>query len=178
MYIKHMYICIHSCSYSRVYLCLYIHLLIRSAIPHSMSQTYLCLDVTIYILIQFRLVLLFRYQFNMSQSFQSSILRSLLQGRQEPSQPRFIPTPEGSVSSSSCSPRACCGTWWQPGQHLDHHIFTHHQQEGIKDDGIISTSSTLMDPSSTSVSSTLTQYQHHLIADENGITSTTESFQI
>ena len=113
----------------------------------------------------------------MSQSFQSSILRSLLQGRQEPRQTIFIPTPEGSVTSSSCSPRACCGTWWQPGQHLDHHILTHHQQEDIKADGIISTSSIVMDLSSTSPSTTITQYQHHLIADENGITSTTDSFQ-
>ena len=113
----------------------------------------------------------------MSQSIQSSILRSLLQGRQEPRQTPFIPSPEGSVTSSSCSPRACCGTWWQPGQHLDHHILTHHQQEGIAAGDIVSTSSILIDDSSISASTTITQCQHHLIADENGITSTTDSFQ-
>ena len=112
----------------------------------------------------------------MSQSFQSSILRSLLQGRQEPRQPRFIPTPEGSITSSTCSPRACCGTWWQPGQHLEHHILTHHQQEGIKADDIISTSSILMNSSPTTSSTTLNQYQHHLLADDDGISSTTDSF--
>ena len=173
---------IHICtyvlySYSSVSLLLYNHLLMRSVIPHSMFLTDLCLDFTICIPFQFRVVLFNRYHFNMSQTFQSSILRTLLQGRQEPSQHRFTPTPVGSVTSSISSPRACCGTWWQPGQHLDHHIFTHHQKEGIKADGIISTSSILMDPSSTFVSSTLTPYQHHLIADENGITSTTDSFQ-
>ena len=113
----------------------------------------------------------------MSQSFQSSILRSLLQGRQEPRQTPFIPSPEGSVTSSSCSPRACCGTWWQPGQHLDHHILTHHQQEDIAAGDIVSTSSILIENSSISASTTITQSQHHLIADENGITSTTDSFQ-
>ena len=108
----------------------------------------------------------------MSQSFQSSILRSLLQGRQELNHPRFSPTPECSVTSSSSSPRDCCGTWWQPGNHLDYHISTHHKSDGVKADDIISTSSILMDQSLT-----LTQYQHHLIADENGITSTTDDFQ-
>ena len=112
----------------------------------------------------------------MSQSLQSFILRSLLQGRQEPMQTPFIPSPEGSVTSSNCSPRACCGTWWQPGQHLEHHILTHHQQEGIEADDIVSTSSILINDSSISPSTTITQCQPHLIADENGITSTSDSF--
>ena len=113
----------------------------------------------------------------MTQSFQSSILRSLLQGRQEPRKTPFIPSPEGSITSSSCSPRACCGTWWQPGQHLDHHILTHHQQDCIEAGENVSTSSILMDDSSISPSTTsITPCQHHLIADENGITSTTGSY--
>ena len=55
-------------------------------------------------------------------------------------------------------------------------LVTHHQQKDIKSDGIISTSSIVMDLSSTPTTTTLTQYQHHLIADENGITSTSDSF--
>ena len=129
----------------------------RNAIPHSMSLIFHFLFLTISKLYWFSAVSFITQQVTMSQSFQSSILRSLLQGRQEESRlPRFIPTPEGAVTSSSCSPRACCGTWWQPGQHLDHHIFTHHQQEDIKSDGIISTSSIVMDPSSTPPTTTLT----------------------
>ena len=149
----------------------------RNANPHSMSLIFILSYLTIYNLYYFSLVVLIWYQVNMSQSFQSSILRSLLQGHQEPRQPRFNPTPEDAVTSSSCSPRACCGTWWQPGQHLDHHLLTHHQQEVIIADSIISTSSVLIDPSIISPSTTLPQYQHHLIADENGITSTTDNFQ-
>ena len=112
------------------------------------------------------------YQINMSQS----ILRSLLQGRQESRVSRFIPTPESSVTSSSCSPRACCGTWWQPGQHLEHHISTHHQHKPVESDDIISTSSIDLDPSLTSPISSSTESLHHLITDENGISSTSDGY--
>ena len=119
----------------------------------------------------------------MALSFQSSILRSLLHGRQEPPpKPMFVPTPVTAVTSSS-SPRACCGTWWQYGQHLDHHLFTHDHLKGnnvINDDDVSSSDGSNPLPSSTNSSEALltpavdfNQYQNHLISDENGISSTT-----
>ena len=49
---------------------------------------------------------------------QSSILRSLLQGRSQSNHARphhsdLVPTPEGVITSSSETPRACIGTLWR-----------------------------------------------------------------
>ena len=119
----------------------------------------------------------------MALSFQSSILRSLLHGRQEPPpKPMFVPTPVNAVTSSS-SPRACCGTWWQHGHHLDHHLFTHNHLEGnnvTNADGVSSSDGSNPLASSTNSSEALlmqavdfNQFQNHLISDDNGISSTT-----
>ena len=118
----------------------------------------------------------------MAPSYQSSILRSLLLSRQgPPPKPMFVPTPVTAVTSSS-SPRACCGTWWQHGQHLDHHLLTHNHLESNNatnsDDVSSSDGSNHLASSSNRSEAQLTQavdfnqYQNHLISDENGISST------
>ena len=64
----------------------------------------------------------------------SSILMSLLQGRhssvphQRRRQVSLVPTPENAITSSTDSPRACCGTWWQPGEHFNYHRSLRHSQ--------------------------------------------------
>ena len=77
---------------------------------------------------------------------QSSILMSLLQGRSDPPcrrQVSLVPTPEDAVTSSSDSPRACCGTWWQPGEHLHYHMSSHHYRGFEQEDSGVTSSSSL-----------------------------------
>ena len=60
----------------------------------------------------------------------------LLQGRQSSEPPlrrrrrqvSLVPTPENAITSSTDSPRACCGTWWQPGEHFNYHRSLCHSQ--------------------------------------------------
>lgn len=120
----------------------------------------------------------------MALSFQSSILRSLLHSHQEPPpQPMFVPTPDTAVTSSTSSPRACCGTWWQPGHHLDHHILSHNhlKPNTVTDINRVTSSegrgslSSAINNSGSTLTQTVdfNQYQHHLVPDDNGISSTT-----